>query len=77
MYRVISDKHKDFFQIYGNKLSNLLNQNGPGINYDNPTWGHEGFSKNHWMLSGKLVSRLKRNNTLRLVAKKVYRTLNK
>ena len=77
LYRVISDKHKDFFQIYGNKLSNLLNQNGPGINYDNPTWGHEGFSKNHWMLSGKLVSRLKRNNTLRLVAKKVYRTLNK
>ena len=77
LYAIISDKHQQFFQTYGNKISNLLNQNGPGINYDNPTWGINGFSNNHWLLKGKVVSILKRNKTLRLIAKKIYRALNK
>ncbi len=77
LYSVISERHQPLFQAYGNKISNLLNQNGPGINYDNPTWGMTGFSNNHWLLKGKVISVLKRNNTLRLIAKRMYRVLNK
>lgn len=77
LYNIISQKHSLMYKTYGNKISNLLNQNGPGINYDNPTWGQDGFSNKHWLLRGKLVSVLKRNNTLRMISKKIYRALNK
>jgi glycosyltransferase involved in cell wall biosynthesis len=77
LYSVISKKHSSFFQTYGNEVANLLNQNGPGIGYDNPTWPLEGDLRSHWLLQGKMVSLLKKNNTLRLIAKRVYRALNK
>jgi glycosyltransferase involved in cell wall biosynthesis len=77
LYSLISEKHHQLFKTYGNKVSNLLNQNGPGINYDNPTWGMDGLLNNHWLLKGKVVALLKRNKTLRLISKRIYRIFNK
>jgi len=36
-YRLISNKHSDFYAKFAADLTNLLNLNRPGINYDNPT----------------------------------------
>ncbi len=37
LYRLISQKHTDFFESYAADLSCLLNANGTGIKIDNPT----------------------------------------
>jgi hypothetical protein len=37
LYRIISQKHADLFAKHASELSNLLNANGPGMKYDNPT----------------------------------------
>lgn len=38
LYRLITEKHKEFYQQYAVEVFNLLNVNGPGYLYDNPTW---------------------------------------
>lgn len=38
LYNLISQKHADFYGEYGKDVFNLLNANGPGYLYDNPTW---------------------------------------
>ncbi|WEK37594.1 MAG: glycosyltransferase [Candidatus Pseudobacter hemicellulosilyticus] len=37
LYRLMSNKHADFYQQYGVELFNLLLANGPSYLYDNPT----------------------------------------
>lgn len=38
LYRLITEKHGDFLGEYAEGVFNLLNHNGPGYLYDNPTW---------------------------------------
>ncbi|ADL07267.1 glycosyltransferase [Thermosediminibacter oceani] len=38
LYNLISQKHADFYGKYAKDVFNLLNANGPGYLYDNPTW---------------------------------------
>lgn len=38
LYRLISRKHADFYAEYAAEIVNILNANGPGLNYDNPTF---------------------------------------
>lgn len=38
LYGLISQKHADFYGEYAKDVFNLLNANGPGYLYDNPTW---------------------------------------
>ncbi|MEM1867736.1 MAG: glycosyltransferase [Thermosphaera sp.] len=38
LYQLIANKNRDFFNQYGAEVINLLNANGPGYLYDNPTW---------------------------------------
>lgn len=55
LYRLITEKHKDIYQEYATEVFNLLNNNGPGYLYDNPTWDFPvvGYNSNkETMVSG-------------------------
>lgn len=73
LYRLLADKHSDFFSDYANEIAHLLNYNGPGISYDNPTWN---VAPNSGMklpeFNGRLFRIVKRNPILRKIGKKVY-----
>lgn len=40
LYKLISYKHRDLFDKFSSEIFNLLNANGPGYLYDNPTFEH-------------------------------------
>jgi glycosyltransferase involved in cell wall biosynthesis len=75
LYRKISEKHKDFFGKYGSKIANILNHNGSGIHFNNPTWPLN-ISRGSKVFSGRLAQIIKRNPTMRFLAKKIYNKLN-
>jgi len=75
LYRKISEKHKAFFGKYGTEISNILNHNGPGIYFNNPTWALN-TKKGSKLLNGKLALLIKKNPKMRFVAKKIYNRLN-
>lgn len=75
LYRLISKKHAGFFNEYGSEIANLLNHNGSGITFDNPTWPSNRFG-NDKFLNGRIVKMIKKNKFLRKVGKKLYRLLN-
>ncbi len=70
LYRLIAKKHSAFFSEYASEIVNILNSNGPGMNYDNPSMGAE-FSKlaNNPLLKLMLPNGLRRNDFLRKIAK--------
>ncbi|RYM34016.1 glycosyltransferase [Brumimicrobium glaciale] len=76
LYRKISEKHKDLFGRYGTEISNLLNHNGTGIHFNNPTWPLN-LSKGSKLSSLRLAQIVKKNPTMRFLAKKIYNKLNK
>ncbi|RYY62885.1 MAG: glycosyltransferase [Chitinophagaceae bacterium] len=79
LYRLISLKHKAIFARYADEVANLLNANGPGIEYDNPTLLYA--MPKSWLLSNnasrKLISVIKSNPVLRKYAirlkKKIFK----
>jgi glycosyltransferase involved in cell wall biosynthesis len=78
LYKLISEKHKDFFALYADKISNLLNYNGAGIDYNNPTWAINSLSKRRQkFMSSKVVQLIKKNTFLRTIAKKAYHKIIK
>ncbi len=76
LYRLISEKHKQFFASYADRISNLLNYNGSGISFDNPTRDRSKFdSAKYGKLTNSIVRILKSNKWLRNIAKKIYRKI--
>lgn len=78
LYRLIAAKHKSFFAEYSMELVNILNANGPGINYDNPTWNTpsaNGVSLPNF--NSKFMNRIKNNRILRKIGKRLYTKLTK
>jgi glycosyltransferase involved in cell wall biosynthesis len=77
LYRLISEKHADFYATFATDISNLLNANGPGINYDNPTLIYDlpgaGFIGQR--VKQKMIAIIKANRILRKAAIKVKRYL--
>jgi glycosyltransferase involved in cell wall biosynthesis len=77
LYRLISEKHAAFYAKFASDISNLLNANGPGINYDNPTLLYDlpgtGFMGHK--MKQKLITIIKSNSMLRIVAIKIKRYL--
>lgn len=72
LYRLISKKHSEFYSIHASEITNILNANGPGINYDNPTQiyslgGNDIFGKK---ISRKAIEILKKKPFLRKLALK-------
>lgn len=76
LYRLISEKHHDFYGQYGQQISNILNHNGPGIYFNNPTWGLISKRKQR-LLSNKFVLTIKKNKVLRKFAKTIYHKIYK
>jgi glycosyltransferase involved in cell wall biosynthesis len=77
LYRLIAEKHSGFFSMFSTDLVNLLNANGPGFNYDNPTLFYN--LPGDYLINGKLknmiVSVVKSNPILRKIAIKIRRVL--
>lgn len=77
LYRLISKKHAGFFSEYAEELANLLNSNGSGIDFNNPTFErpaassvvqfHKEVSRN-----SRIIKFIKQNRILRKLAKKIY-----
>jgi glycosyltransferase involved in cell wall biosynthesis len=70
LYRLISEKHNEFYAGYASELSNLLNANGPGIRIDNPTLIYDlpGTNLLGHKLRQKLIAKIKSKPGLRKVA---------
>lgn len=64
LYRTITEKHSDLYSTFSKDVVNLLNANGPGYKYDNPT--------KNTLLSNRLVIWVKKNYILRKFAKLIY-----
>ena len=79
LYQYISNKHKDFYGKFAADVFNFLNANGPGLTMDNPSLDLHLADKLPigGMLSGKLIALIKKNKYARLIAYRVYRTINK
>lgn len=74
LYRLISRKHADFIAEYAEDVVNLLNANGPGMAFKNPT-----LKVTHLpgiiSFNGRFISLIKRNKILRKLAKKILRLI--
>ncbi|MEZ4938993.1 MAG: glycosyltransferase [Crocinitomicaceae bacterium] len=77
LYREISKKHKEFYNQYGCEIANILNHNGSGIFYQNPTLSNNKLKLKLERLFGqKTITLIKKNRMIREVAKKIYRKFN-
>ena len=72
LYRLIAKKHQNSIGKYSMDVINLLNHNGPGIYYNNPTVELDIRSR----LNHKLKNLIKKNPIIRRGAKRVFRLLN-
>ena len=74
LYQQIALKHKPFFNSYGAEISNLLNANGQGFLFDNPTLDSHLKFKGIWKLvPPALVQHLKQNRYIRKHLGKIYK----
>jgi len=79
LYSLITDKHKDFYSTFGADITKLLNANGSGINYDNPTLTYDMLGRN-WLSSDFnqiLIRKIKSNSFIRKIAIKIFRIYKK
>ncbi len=76
LYKLIAEKHKAFYSTFGAEIANLLNANGPGYKYDNPTYFHH-FGENSYFSTGlknAIFMKIKSNKILRKIAIKVKKS---
>ena len=79
LYRLIADKHSHFYSTFASEITNLLNANGPGVDYDNPTLIYD-LPGNNWLgpkIKNKIISKIKSNQFTRKIAIKAYRLYKK
>ena len=72
LYRILSRKHRQFYNSYGTEIANILNHNGPGLQFSNPSKELDSGIK----LSKKFILLIKKNRLIRNFAKKLYRIIN-
>ena len=77
LYRLISEKHSEYFAKFASQLTNLLNANGPGIHIDNPTviYNLPGANLFSTKVKQKIIGLIKTNNLLRKTALYIKRNL--
>jgi glycosyltransferase involved in cell wall biosynthesis len=77
LYTLIAEKHKIIYSTFGAETANLLNANGPGFNYDNPTFFHNfpGNSSIGNNAKRLIINMIKSNPTLRKIAIKIKNSL--
>jgi len=76
--KYIAEKHKDYYNKFAVQIINLLNANGPGYMYDNPTFEIQVISKSSVenMLLLKLKNFVKQSPRLKKIALNLKRKLN-
>lgn len=78
LYELISHKHKNYYSIFASEINGLLNDNGPGYAYDNPTLDYELRSNPLAKIVGlKILQQLKQNKYLRTYLIKLNQILTK
>lgn len=75
LYRLIALKHQKLYNTYGAEIANILNANGSGVRFDNPTFEIAQRSSFSIRLSGIVKEKIKGNKYLRTIAYKLYRIL--
>lgn len=77
LYRLIAQKHKAIYSIFASEVTNLLNANGPGFTFDNPTFFQNhpgnGFISNR--VKNIIIAKIKSNQKLRKIAIKIKNSL--
>ena len=77
LYRLIASKHSDFMAEYTAEIINLLNSNGKGMEFDNPTKKPSLFHGIRFPFKdSKLIGSVKRNKLIRKLAKKLIGLIN-
>jgi glycosyltransferase involved in cell wall biosynthesis len=69
-YKYIADKHSPYYTTFASQINNLLNANGPGFLFDNPTFAVKVVANaetNNWLLL-KLKAFIKKNKMLKQLA---------
>jgi len=73
LYTLIAGKHKKFYSTFGAEIANLLNANGPGFSYDNPTYFHHLGGNSYFSnrIMNMIFMKIKSNKFLRKVVIKI------
>ncbi|OQP47183.1 hypothetical protein A4H97_06655 [Niastella yeongjuensis] len=77
-YKYIAEKHSHYYAKFASQIINLLNANGPGYMYDNPTFSHTVVTNpqsNGWVYR-HTVEVIKKNNTLKRIALRLKKHFN-
>jgi glycosyltransferase involved in cell wall biosynthesis len=79
---LISKNHKPLYEKFGSDIFQLLNANGSGLSFDNPTFatptqGYLSFLNLNSRLTEKIKKIIKRNKQLRKIAYKIYSQIKK
>ncbi len=74
-YRYIADKHASYYAKFASSTINLLNANGPGFLYDNPTFGVTVtvHAENNNRLLMRIKQLVKKNKILKRLALKLIK----
>jgi glycosyltransferase involved in cell wall biosynthesis len=77
-YKYIAEKHSLYYAKFATQINNLLNANGPGFLYDNPTFGVSVVTsaENNSRLMLMLKEMIKKNSTLKKLALRFKKLLN-
>ena len=77
-YRYIAEKHTIYYATFATQINNLLNANGPGFLFDNPTFEVNvvtNAEQNNWLFL-KAKEFVKRHETLKRLALKLKKLKN-
>jgi len=69
-YKYIAEKHRPYYTTFATQINNLLNANGPGFLFDNPSFAVTVVTNpenNSWLFR-KLKALVKKNKTLKKIA---------
>ncbi|MEM7110594.1 MAG: glycosyltransferase [Bacteroidota bacterium] len=77
LYRLLANKHVDVMSEYTEEIINLLNANGKGMEFDNPTKKLGLFHTiGYPFKNSKITGSIKRNKLMRKIAKKLIGLIN-
>jgi glycosyltransferase involved in cell wall biosynthesis len=69
-YKYIAEKHTSYYATFATQINNLLNANGPGFLFDNPTFAvsvNTNTENNSWLYR-KAKAFIRKNKTLKKIA---------
>jgi glycosyltransferase involved in cell wall biosynthesis len=77
-YKYIAEKHSHYYAKFASQITNLLNANGPGFLFDNPTFGHTVVinpQSSSWV-ARYTIGIIKKNKTLKRIALRLKKHFN-